>query len=538
MRGSIIGPYVLGRAGPHLDQLRRLQPRVAVMFEPDAEDVRRLREACPETKLIGRIYRDDGEVQARILADPQAAARWADELITGHPAFGLIDYWHIENEVCQFWDQLPALNQYSCARMALAVHNGYRCGIGVHSVGQLDMPEHDRLALWRIVFPSMRQARDGGHVYLVHMYGWPTLWGPEERGGADWFIHRLEHQVLPRLPAEFASLQWVVSEYGLDGLISGPVAAGWERVTTAARYVSDLVDIASYVSRFWPQVAGYCVYCLGSNGDPQWHSYDIGGEVLAGLAWELGPGHVDVVDPDKPEGGEVDDMDGTRVFDLDGTERDEAWLSAEWDGCRVLRANAEPGQLVWRLVAVYVTEGPALIKAEVRGEEGEARAGQPVALTYPLLERPDGGLQDLRGSGAQDLWSARGAALHTNNDGMAGFGLGGAYGPLYHVWVVSAGAHADCLTLTGMRGGTNHRGPLHAVWQLKRVTEGLELLPEDESATDPATLAEKVRWWMEEYARSLEQGQIWRAKRILYSLIRLDDGLLYRLENALKARTG
>lgn len=522
---SVLGPYVLGRAGAHLEELRRWQPRVAVMFEPDPEDVRALRAACPKTLLVGRIYRDDHEAQARILADPQAAARWADGLVTAHPAHGLIDFWHVENEVCPFWDELPALNQFSCARMALAQRNGYRCAIGVHSVGQPDMPEHDRLALWRIMFPAMRMARDAGHVYLVHQYGWPTLWGPAERGGADWFIHRVEHQVIPRLPAEFAGLRWIVGEYGLDGLISGPVAAGWSRVTTAGSYVHDLVNIAGYLERWRDVVLGYCIYCLGNNGDPQWQSYDIGGEVLAGLAGALGPG--DGVD-------EVDEVDNTRVYDLDGTERDEAWLAQEWDGCRVLRAPAEPGQLVWRLVAVYVTEGPALIKAEVRGEVGEARSGQPVALTYPLLERPDAGLTDLRESGAQDLWSARGAVLRTNADGLAGFGLGGAYGPLYHVWVVSAGAHADCLTLTGMRGGTNHRGPLHAVWQLTRVTEGLELLPEDETATDAATLAEKVRWWMEEYARCLEQGQSWRAKRILYSLIRLETGLLYRLENALK----
>ncbi len=61
-------------------------------------------------------------------------------------------------------------------------------------------------------------------------------------------------------------------------------------------------------------------------------------------------------------------------------------------------------------------------------------------------------------------------------------------------------------------------------------------LPENETATDATTLAEKARWWLEEYARQLEAGNGGRADDILYSLIRLDGGLLYRLENTLKGR--
>ena len=56
-----------------------------------------------------------------------------------------------------------------------------------------------------------------------------------------------------------------------------------------------------------------------------------------------------------------------------------------------------------------------------------------------------------------------------------------------------------------------------------------EGLPEDETATDAATLAQKVRWWFEEYTRQVEGGKAERAKSIRYSLIKL----LYRLERAL-----
>ena len=57
-----------------------------------------------------------------------------------------------------------------------------------------------------------------------------------------------------------------------------------------------------------------------------------------------------------------------------------------------------------------------------------------------------------------------------------------------------------------------------------------EPLPMDETATDPTTLAEKCRWWLEEEQRERERGNVARANEIRVSLI----GLHYRLENMLK----
>lgn len=60
---------------------------------------------------------------------------------------------------------------------------------------------------------------------------------------------------------------------------------------------------------------------------------------------------------------------------------------------------------------------------------------------------------------------------------------------------------------------------------------GPEPLPGDETATDAATLMEKVRWWFEEYTRQLEMGEEQRARTIRYGLI----DLMYRVEEAIKA---
>lgn len=56
-------------------------------------------------------------------------------------------------------------------------------------------------------------------------------------------------------------------------------------------------------------------------------------------------------------------------------------------------------------------------------------------------------------------------------------------------------------------------------------------LPNDETATDAATLAEKARWWLEELVRQLYGGDAERARAILSSLV----DLMYRLEEATRA---
>jgi hypothetical protein len=59
-------------------------------------------------------------------------------------------------------------------------------------------------------------------------------------------------------------------------------------------------------------------------------------------------------------------------------------------------------------------------------------------------------------------------------------------------------------------------------------------LPENEPDGPAAKLAVAVRWWMEESIRQDETGDTARARAIRYSLIKLNGGLLYRLERKLQ----
>ena len=219
---AIIGPHITAGCSPHLNVLRRWQPRVALILDPNADDVREFKKACPNTTIVGRIYVPDNEMTWRIEADPIAAARFAHDLVMQNQARGLVDYWQVANEVCQFWHNLPKLAAFEFERMRLANSAGCKCGILAFSVGQPHMPDDDRMAYWRLTYAALDLAVATGHIVVLHQYGWPDLWGPD----AAWYSNRLEQQVLPRLPAKYKTLKFAVTEYGLDGRLVN-VENGW-----------------------------------------------------------------------------------------------------------------------------------------------------------------------------------------------------------------------------------------------------------------------------------------------------------------------
>jgi murein DD-endopeptidase MepM/ murein hydrolase activator NlpD len=273
----MLGPHVIGSLSDHFDRLKLWQPRLILVLDPSPDQVRELRRRCPKTFIIGRVYRPDAEVEQRIRANPKEAARWAHEAIMERFA-PEVNAWQVENEVMQHWDSLPLLNEFALERMRLADTHGYKAAILAFSVGNPDLPEHDRLALWRQVYGALAHAEQRDHVVVIHQYGSPSLWDPD----SDWYIHRLEHQVLPELP--FSQVRFACTEFGIDNLINGyhAEASGWQNTTNGAKYTQDLINIGCYLERYQHRVIGYAVYTLGHTAP--WGSYDITGEVADGLA--------------------------------------------------------------------------------------------------------------------------------------------------------------------------------------------------------------------------------------------------------------
>ena len=188
------------------------------------------------------------------------------------------------------------------------------------------------------------------------------------------------------------------------------------------------------------------------------------------------------------------------IFDIDGTPRTAAWLAQAYDGCMVLPANTAGASEYWKLAAVYCTTGPAALVAEVRRDATTPAGNQPVVITWPALGDPSQDIDALPDN--PHNWASRGVIQRTEGNGITGFGLSGgkryddegreveevaAYGPWYHTWVFSS-VPSDCLTKTGMKGGTPHNGPLHAVFVLTPVN-----VEPDPTPTDPLILTTLAR---------------------------------------------
>ncbi len=307
-RGAIIGPHILGGVHRHLPLLEKWQPRLVVVVDPNPDEMRTLRQTCPEATILGRVYAPDGEISDRIQSDARAAAQWAHERVLAHLS-PHVDFWQVANEVHQATADLPMLNDFELARMGHAETAGYRCALFGFAVGNPDLPSADRMGAWRLLYPALARAERNGHCVAVHQYAAPDLTRPT----IDWHIHRLEHQVLRRIP--YKKLQFAVTEFGLDGLLQGPDPAGWKSLSTAPAYVDGLLRAGRYLERFSGRVLGYAVYSLGVTGP--WASYDIDGEVAGMLADRSEQGTWAQVNT---ESGGLDAAESDRLTGPGGTE--------------------------------------------------------------------------------------------------------------------------------------------------------------------------------------------------------------------------
>jgi len=217
-------------------------------------------------------------------------------------------YWHCINEICQDRASLPALNKYEVERMRLAGAD-YRCLILNFSVGNPAIED------WGLVEPALTLAEQRWDVVGVHQYNWPTMSALDP----SWYSARLECRVLPIL--KHPGLKFVVSEYGLDRLLTGEVG-GWQTASaralpgnvfsfmlqermenyavlrerdglrefdetatrglalTGEQYARMLVDAVNAVAT--PRVLGYTVFCAGASHP--WETYDIAGAAATAIA--------------------------------------------------------------------------------------------------------------------------------------------------------------------------------------------------------------------------------------------------------------
>lgn len=287
----MIGPHIIGPIGSYRDLFQRWQPRAALLLDPSAGEARLIKSWSPRSFVIGRVFRDDREVGHRILSDPIGAAQWAAQLITASARAGNqeVDVWQFSNEVAQTDPgQIEKLAAFSIEYIRLLALHGLRAAIGGFSVGRPEAPRNDGMAAWGAFVPAMRVGMRNNAVLLLHGYGAPAIFEPDE----NWYLHRFERVVLPDLPADVRAMPYVYGEYGCDmGVKTQGDRRGWKTGygEDARAYADDLLKAAQVLAG-QPQCLGACVFTLGNNAG--WGDFDLTGaaaEMLAAVSWPVRP---------------------------------------------------------------------------------------------------------------------------------------------------------------------------------------------------------------------------------------------------------
>ena len=175
----------------------------------------------------------------------------------------------------------------------------------------------------------------------------------------------------------------------------------------------------------------------------------------------------------------------TQIFDKDGTERDEAWLKANY-GTVIAPAQVASGKK-FVLAKVKVTEGPATLIVRVNDAAGAPLSQHAVALYW--ADAPTD-LTTPEAAVFKTIYKPRANVQWTDSGGVTGYGLGtGSYiydintGGPHAVWLLHDQYQSDAIDKVGMLAGTEHRGPLDLTF----------VLADAEIIVDPADLEETIR---------------------------------------------
>lgn len=274
---KLVGIHAAGSWENKLEIIRRWQPPLVLVLQPEVDKVRRLKEACPKTIIIGRFYHDDSHYSHNISTRPVGFAKDIHREILENPVTPLLDYVQSNNETNQDWEGIVKLNIYSSEWMALADQSGkYKCAIMAFSVGNPDLPFKPgdpagfdgRMLYWQRVLSSLNYAQEKGHILLLHAYGWPDMFHPT----ADWYIYRYERQVQENLKRMgIVSLKYAYGEIGIDRLIVGE-KGGYKVSTTDQGYVNQLLQWEKDLQD-QKNLLGGAIFTFGDSGG--WGSYDI-----------------------------------------------------------------------------------------------------------------------------------------------------------------------------------------------------------------------------------------------------------------------
>lgn len=401
---KLIGPHLGGQWANNFEILRRWQPTLILVLQPEVDKVQQLRDAIPGATIIGRFFHDDSHYSDGINTRPKEFASEIHNEIVSNPVTPLLDYVQSNNEVCQDWEGIQKLNEYTQEWMHLADQSqAYKCAILAFSVGNPDLPHKPgdpagfdgKMLYWQQVLPSLNYAQANDHILLMHAYGYPNMFAPD----ANWYIYRYERQVQANLRTlGITKLRYAYGEIGIDGLIVNK-KEGYKAVTSDQDYVNQQLQ--------WERdlqgedlLLGGAIFTFGDSGG--WGSYDITSTNAASM---IATHYADHAGDYDGSGGSSDE--GETIFiPTVGTgeppvspqpqpQRNED-PRAKARGVNIETPSVAPGQPYWFIYEIkYYNEQEAdqlgpdhHFMIDVRDENNQRVVGKDVMVAWSTAEAP------------------------------------------------------------------------------------------------------------------------------------------------------
>lgn len=220
------------------EAILKVRPPVIKTLHPDVGFWRRVKEAAPETFIIGRMYTVDQQFQP----NPEDRGKaFADKVLALEiNQYRFIDAWEAYNEVLAPTDDVTmydALDRFQAAFGQRIREAGFEPVAMNHGTGQYLGED------WVKHFPRTLET----HTYLgFHEYDWPDMWrlhrlGLEEGNGGMWLALRYRRIMGPVRKAYGNKHITVMTECGLtQAVYPGRPDLGWRSELSEERYWESL----------------------------------------------------------------------------------------------------------------------------------------------------------------------------------------------------------------------------------------------------------------------------------------------------------
>ncbi len=228
------------------------QPAVVVLYGSLPQS-KRIKQASPETIVVGRIVEDTQDIGI-------GAAAYVTSHLDTYLQNPDVDYWQGFNEGFAEREEMAAYAEFEAERASIMAQHGLKVGIGAFASGRPDIEAFESFV------PALEAAARHDGVLLLHEYSSPWMWwltgafqwqdgapqyslaGPGDRleGWTTLRYRKLYREVME--PHGLADLPLIISETGIDDTIPrpGPRGKGWRDLTQWWLSLDGLSDPITY----------------------------------------------------------------------------------------------------------------------------------------------------------------------------------------------------------------------------------------------------------------------------------------------------